>query len=64
MVLPRPEVVRFASNGAFRDGLYQGKLDAQRGAEPHIRSTRWSAEPDRMAFASGYKLGYQDTGSR
>ena len=61
---PRPEIVRFASNAAFRDGLYQGKLDAERRAEPHIRSARWRAEPDRVAFASGYKLGYQDNQSR
>ena len=60
---PRPEIVRFASNAAFRDGLYQGKLDAQHGSKPHIRSARWSAEPDRLAFVSGYKLGYQDNQS-
>ena len=57
----RPEIVHFASNAAFRDGLYQGKLDAQHGSKPHIRSVRWSAEPDRLAFVSGYKLGYQDS---
>jgi len=39
----RPEIVHFASNAAFRDGLYQGKLDAQHGSKPHIRSARWSA---------------------
>ncbi len=39
---PRPEIVRFASNAAFRDGVYQGKLDAQHGSKPHIRSARWS----------------------
>jgi len=61
---PRPEIVRFASNAAFRDGVYQGKLDAQHGSKPHIRSARWSAEPDRLAFVSGYKLGYQDSPSR
>ena len=61
---PRPEIVRFASNAAFRDGLYQGNLDAQHGIKPHIRSARWSTEPDRLAFASGYKLGYQDNQSR
>jgi hypothetical protein len=61
---PRPEIVRFASNAAFRDGLYQGKLDAQYGSKPRIRSARWSAEPDRVAFVSGYKLGYQDNQSR
>ena len=57
----RPEIVHFSSNAAFRDGLYQGKLDAQHGSKPHIRSVRWSAEPDRLAFVSGYKLGYQDS---
>jgi hypothetical protein len=60
---PKPEVVHFASNAAFRDGLYQGKLDAQHGSKPHIRSARWSAEPDRLAFVSGYRLGYQDSQS-
>jgi hypothetical protein len=58
------EIVRFASNAAFRDGLYQGKLDAQHGNKPHIRSARWSADPDRLAFVSGYKLAYQDNQTR
>ena len=47
---PKPEVVHFASNAAFRDGLYQGKLDAQHGSKPHIRSARGSAEPDWRLF--------------
>ena len=33
-----------ATNAAFRDGLYVGKLDAAQGNRPHVGSGRWGAD--------------------
>ena len=48
------------TDGAFRDGLYLGALDARRGREHHIATGRWSNETDRRSFATGYMQGYHD----
>jgi len=48
-----------ATNAAFRDGLYLGKLTAKQGGSPHISRGRWSSESDRAAFAQGYQEGFQ-----
>ncbi|MGD0269705.1 MAG: hypothetical protein ABSB14_11630 [Candidatus Sulfotelmatobacter sp.] len=45
-------------SAAFRDGLYSGRLDAQRGVAPHVSTGRWSAQADRESFAAGYKKGF------
>jgi hypothetical protein len=47
-----------AINGAFRDGLYLGKLAAERGSEIHIASGRWAMDQDRASFSMGYEQGY------
>ena len=47
-----------ANNAAFRDGLYLGKLNAQRGREFHLVAARWSRDPDRRDFVAGYMRGY------
>jgi hypothetical protein len=52
--------VRFATDGAFRDGLYLGKLAAQSGAASHPAIGRWSREQDRSSFVAGYRQGYRD----
>jgi hypothetical protein len=49
-----------ALNGAFRDGLYQGRLDARRGTEPHVASGRWATDQDRAWFRRGYWRGYSE----
>jgi len=51
---------QLATDGAFRDGLYLGKFDAnaQRPASPAI--ARWSGERDRSSFIAGYQRGYND----
>lgn len=49
-----------ATDGAFRDGLFQAKLDAQNGREPHIASGRWSTSADRASFTAGYQRGYRE----
>jgi hypothetical protein len=46
------------TDGAFRDGLYLGRLTAERGSESHIASARWATDKDRASFAAGYRRGY------
>jgi len=48
------------SDGAFRDGLYLGKLAADRGAESHIAIGRWATAQDRASFTAGYQRGYNE----
>ncbi len=54
------ETAAQANDGAFRDGLYLGKLAAQRGAESHIAIGRWATSQDRSSFTAGYQQGYSD----
>lgn len=51
--------VLFATDGAFRDGLYLGKFAAERGLPLRPPIGRWSAEQDRTMFAAGYRRGYE-----
>jgi len=48
------------TDGAFRDGLYLGKLAAERGAESHVAIGRWATAEDRSSFAAGYQQGYRE----
>lgn len=48
----------FAADGAFRDGLYLGKLTADHGQPFRPGIGRWSSEPDRAMFTAGYRRGY------
>jgi len=50
--------VALASDGAFRDGLYIGKLAAKRGQPQSPPIGRWSNERDRASFVDGYHRGY------
>jgi hypothetical protein len=52
------------ARAAFRDGLYLGKLAAQRGESAHIAVSRWAKESDRTLFASGYQLAYGESLAR
>jgi len=45
-------------SAAFRDGLYSGRLDAERGVAAHVSTGRWANQDDRDSFAAGYKKGY------
>jgi hypothetical protein len=53
------ENVSHATDGAFRDGLYLGRLAAENGVAPHIVSGRWATEADRASFTAGYQKGYE-----
>lgn len=46
------------TNSAFRDGLFQGKLDAEQGRAKHVSASRWNSHADRASFRSGYEQGY------
>ncbi len=52
---------RLAADGAFRDGLYLGKLAAERGQPASAAVGRWSTEHDRSMFTAGYRRGYNDS---
>jgi hypothetical protein len=56
--------VRFAADGAYRDGLYLGKLAAESGQPPRAAVGRWSADQDRLMFAAGYRSGYKESLTR
>jgi hypothetical protein len=49
------------ADAAFRDGLFLGRLDAERGRRQHLASSRWSLDADRRLFVSGYLQAYRDT---
>ena len=48
------------SDGAFRDGLYLGKLAAESGVQSHVAIGRWATREDRSSFAAGYEEGYRE----
>jgi uncharacterized protein with FMN-binding domain len=52
------------SSAAYRDGLYLGKLAAERGDSAHIATGRWARESDRTLFASGYQEAYTEIAAR
>jgi hypothetical protein len=49
-----------AMDGAFRDGLYLGGLDARQGKGQHVASGRWATGKDRVSFAYGYSRAYRE----
>jgi len=53
--------VLFATDGAFRDGLYLGKLAAVGGQALRPAIGRWSTDQDRTMFRAGYLRGYNET---
>jgi hypothetical protein len=49
-----------AADGAFRDGLYLGKLARTAKSSMHPPVGRWSTEKDRASFVAGYRQGFGD----
>lgn len=49
--------VQMASDAAFRDGVYLGKLARNTKNSTHPPVGRWSTEKDRASFVEGYRLG-------
>jgi hypothetical protein len=52
------EEARLDADGAFRDGLYLGKLAAEGGQSLRTPVGRWSTEQDGSMFTAGYRRGY------
>jgi len=48
-----------ATDGAFRDGMYQAQLDVHQKRHAHITSGRWSTAQDRASFVAGYQQAYE-----
>lgn len=55
---------QLAANGAYRDGLYVGRLTAQSGRPERPLIGRWSSASDRASFLAGYKRGYHESAKR
>ena len=56
---PRAMNAQLAADGAFRDGLYVGRLAAEAGRAMRPPVGRWSSAGDRASFSAGYQRGYQ-----
>jgi len=52
--------VQMATDGAFRDGLFVGRWDAERGRSGPAPIGRWSRQQDRESFAAGYLRGTRE----
>ncbi len=57
--LSASESISHITDGAFRDGLYLGRLAAENGVAPHVVRGRWATEADRASFTAGYQKGYE-----
>lgn len=55
---------RLITDAAFRDGLFQAKLDVQNGRKPHFTSGRWGSNADRALYIAGYQQGYREFAER
>jgi hypothetical protein len=51
-------------DGAFRDGLYLGRLAAESGFRFNPEVGRWSTDQDRATFSTGYQRGYGEALAR
>ena len=47
-------------DAAFRDGMFQAKLDLQNVRKPHLMAGRWNSNADRALFIAGYKQSYNE----
>ncbi len=52
---------QMATEGAYRDGLYLGRLHRKQGLPARPAPARWSRESDRQLFETGYNRGYNGT---
>ena len=52
--------ISFNLEGAYRDGLYVGRLHRQQGLPSRPATGRWSRDADRQLFENGYRRGYTE----
>ena len=45
-------------SAAYRDGLYLGKMAAERGDAAHVATARWANDSDRAQFTAGYEQAF------
>jgi hypothetical protein len=45
-------------DAAFRDGVYQAKVDVQERRRPRLSVGRWNTETARALYIAGYQKGY------
>ena len=55
------DTVPTLTDAAYRDGLFQGRLAAERGAAGRPSVGRWSGDEERAHFTRGYQQGYLRT---
>ncbi len=60
VTLPGSNSAMLNNKAAFRDGLYLGRLAAQRGGQMHIAHGRWATAVDRGLFTEGFQHGYHE----
>jgi hypothetical protein len=53
-----------ATDGAYRDGLYIGRLHRVQGRKEHVTWGRWNNDADRLSFIAGYEIGYSGRGAQ
>jgi hypothetical protein len=53
-----------AGDGAFRDGLYLGKLARRANSPMNAPIGRWSTEKDRASFLAGYRQGFNEENAK
>jgi hypothetical protein len=58
---PVPVDLSRTTDAAFRDGLYQARLDLADGRKPHPAIGRWNSVEARVSFLAGYRSGYQSS---
>jgi basic membrane lipoprotein Med (substrate-binding protein (PBP1-ABC) superfamily) len=49
-----------ATDAAFQDGTYLGKLAARQAQPAHVATGRWATAADRKSFADGYAAAYDE----
>ena len=49
------------SDGAYRDGVFLGSLDAENDRKVRPSVGRWNDPKDRASFLAGYQRGYRET---
>ena len=49
-----------AVDAAFRDGMFQAKLDLQNARKPLLMAGRWNSDSDRALFIAGYKQTHNE----
>jgi hypothetical protein len=47
------------ADAAFRDGVYQAKMDVAGGRKAHLASGRWATDQDRASFITGYERAFK-----